>query len=234
MEETKPTPKPSAPLTQWPGAFGVYGASRDAVRRNLSTIILLIVISIGAGIVIGIIFGRVGWLNEIVSYLIGAVIGAAQLFALIGSVRGRTVELPDAISEGLPLFFKFFLLQLLVAMSVLGGLILLIVPGLVILPRLVLAPYFLVDKNMGILEAYQASWDATKGHSGKVWGIIGVLFLMALPSITIIGIVLTAYWVVLYSAAPALLYQYLIDHGQKGQKSPVAQPEPAPAPAPAE
>lgn len=215
MEESHPTHKSATPISSWPGAFGVYAPSRDAVRRNLSTIVLLFVLSLAAGILVGIVFGRVWWLNQLVSAFVGAVLSGAQVFALIGSVRGRTVELPDAVNEGLSVFFKLFVLQLLVLLSVIGGLILLIVPGLIIIPRLSLASYFLIDKKMGILEAYQASWDATKGHSGKVWGIIGVLILMVLPSITIIGIVLTAYWVVLYSAATALLYQYLLDHGHK-------------------
>jgi len=220
MEKTTPHSKPSTPITDWPGAFGVYGASRDAVRRNLSTIVLLIIVSIAAGLVVGLVFDRVFWLNKVVSGLIGAVLSGAQVFALVGSVRGRTVELPDAISEGVSVFFKFFVLQLLILFSVAGGLLLLVIPGLVILPRLVLASYFLIDQKMGILEAYQASWDATKGHSGKIWGIIGVVFLMAMASLFIIGI----YWLVMYSAAPALLYQHLLDHGHK----PAAN-KPAPA-----
>jgi len=212
MEEPNPHPKPVVPLDSWPGAFGVYEPSRDAVRRNLSTVILLFVLSLVIGIVIGLIFGRVFWLNEIVSGLVGAVMGAAQIYTYIGCVRGRTVELPDAINEALPLFFKFWVLTLLILFSVIGGFILFIIPGLLIVPRLALSPYFLIDKQMGILEAYQASWNATKGHAGKVWGLFGVVFLMTLPSLTILLIPLTMYWAIMYSTAPALLYQYLLDH----------------------
>jgi predicted lipid-binding transport protein (Tim44 family) len=67
----------------------------------------------------------------------------------------------------------------------------------------------MIDKDMGVLEAYKASWHATKGHLGKLWGILGVGLLMALPAVTIIGIVATVYLFFMYSAVGALFYLHL-------------------------
>lgn len=46
---------------------------------------------------------------------------------------------------------------------VLGGLILFIVPGIIWAFKYQLAPYFIVDKNMGVFEALKASGHATSG-----------------------------------------------------------------------
>ena len=69
---------------------------------------------------------------------------------------------------------------------------------------------------MDVMEAYKASWDATKGNLRKILAIIGVYLLMILPVITIIGVLATIYFTFTYAAVYALLYEYLKD------KKPVA------------
>lgn len=64
----------------------------------------------------------------------------------------------------------------------------------------------------GVLDAYKASWAATRGHAMKVWGIAGVNCLMLLPVITIIGIPVSLYLLFMYSAANAVLYAYPLKH----------------------
>jgi hypothetical protein len=105
------------------------------------------------------------------------------------------------------------ILFVLIALSALS-LLLLIVPGLIILPRITLAPWFLINNpGMSPVEAYKASWHASKGHIGKLWKIFGVGILMTLPVITIVGILLTLYWLIFYSAAIAFFFFYVIKHG---------------------
>jgi hypothetical protein len=63
---------------------------------------------------------------------------------------------------------------------------------------------------MSPIEAIKASWAATEHHISKVYGIIGVNILIALISITIIGILATIYFAVMYIAAVPILYSFLI------------------------
>jgi uncharacterized membrane protein len=112
-----------------------------------------------------------------------------------------------------------FLLQVLVGLTVLGGFILLIVPGIYFALKLSFASYYLVDKNCSVMEAYKASWDATKGNLGKIWGLVGVNILFAILCVVLIGI----YFTVMYSAAFAALYEYI------NEQQP---PEPKPVPVP--
>jgi hypothetical protein len=118
-------------------------------------------------------------------------------------------------------------LTILITLSLIVSFLLLVIPFFFVLPRLTLAEYFLVDKNMGVIEAYKASWNATKGHSLKVWGIYGAGILMALLCVTVIGIPVAFYLLIMYSAAFAVLYEFL-------NRSPATQPATAAAPAPAE
>jgi hypothetical protein len=230
MEETKhSSPAHAAKLSEWPGGWGVFKPSREAVRRSLSTLILLALISIGGSLILSSLshafvprhpaVGQLGpyflltLLFNLASGLFTAFVSASQIRTYVAGVRSSRVELGDATRAGSQLTWKLFLLNLLIGLTVLGGLILLIVPGIIFAVRLTLAPYFLVDKNLGVLDAFKAGWNATKGHMGKLWGIFGAAFVMALPIITIIGLPLSIYWLFMYGAANALLYVYLLDHG---------------------
>jgi hypothetical protein len=232
--ENAPAPSAQAPqITSWPGAFKAFGPSREAVGRNLSTLVLLVVVAFVGSFVLNAfqkgftpahpsssqVFGSlaIAIVMQIISSLFGAFITGAQIKTYLAGVRGQRIEFGEAAKIGWPLIWNLFLLSLLVSLSVLAGLLLLIVPGFIILVRLILAPYFMVDQKLGVLDAYKASWNATKGHSGKLWGIIGVNVLMCLPVITIIGILVTIYLIFMYSAASALLYQFLLSRPADAQ-----------------
>lgn len=196
---------PNVPET-WPGAFGAYKYSKQAVRRNVVTLILLWLLVAAVGIVLDSAFKNVG---SLLSFIVNALGTAALSIALITSVRGQQISVGDAISKAVPYWFKMILLMILIFLSIIGSLLLLIIPVFFVLPRLALAYYFLVDKDMGVVEAYKASWNATKGNAGKVWGIIGATIAMALLMITIIGIPFSIYFLIMYSAAYAVLYEFL-------------------------
>jgi hypothetical protein len=203
---------------EWPGAFGIYKLSRERVRKNLEPLILLAVLPLGINFVIGFILGLIidqttaQGLAQCASFVIGVYFTVVVTRAYILAAREKQVDFEKALKIPASLFWRMLLLNLLTLVSVIGGLVLLIVPGLIIGLRLSQAPYFLVDKDMGVREAYWASWHATKGHLGKLWGIIGVGFLMILPAITIIGIIATIYLFFMFSLAAALFYLYLQKH----------------------
>ncbi len=94
---------------------------------------------------------------------------------------------------------------------------LLIIPFFIVAPRIFLAALYLIDKNMGPVESIKASWNDTRGHLGKIYGIFGVLILMALPIFTLIGIPVSLYLFFMYQASSAILYLYI----QKLPQSPV-------------
>ena len=200
---------------EWPGAFGAYKPSREAVLKNLSTLIWLavldVVVNIALSIILKLVFGSVigGSLYDIGSLFISALFIVAQVYVYLHGIHGKRVEIDQLYAAVSPFWMRMVLLDLLIVVTVIGGLILLIIPGIYFGLRLSLAPYFLVDKNMDIMDAYKASWDATKGNLRKILAIIGVYLLMILPIITIIGVIATVYFTFMYAAVYALLYEHI-------------------------
>ncbi len=197
---------PSVPAS-WPGAFGLFKHSKKAVKRNLGTLVVIWIISLVISIVLDMILKKN--LGGVVSYVADSLFAAAFALTYLAGIRGQAVSTGQALNKAVPFWLKMIGLNILVVLSVIGSILLLVIPFFFVLPRLVLANYFLVDQDMGVMDAYKASWAATKGHAGNVWGIIGVTILMALAAVTIIGIPFAIYWLIMYSASFAILYEFL-------------------------
>jgi hypothetical protein len=214
---------PGVPTT-WPGAFGIYKYSKQAVRLNLGTIVLLWLIDIAVN-------GGSEWIlkspGSLVGLIVGSLVTAALALTWLASIRGQRMEIGEALSKAMPFWLKMIGLTLLVVITVIASILLLVIPFFFVFPRLTLSYYYLVDKQMGVMDAYKASWDATKGNIGKVYGIVGATILMALLMITIIGIPFSIYFLLMYSASMAILYEFI-----NKTKRAVAPAPPVPAQAP--
>lgn len=209
-----------------PSAFELFGMSKKAVLLNLVPFLLIVLLPSVLSAVTSVSGGHNAWLQnyahsprDIPSSLIGlwAVTGLYSLLTIaarpllqVMSVKGQTTTFGEAFSKGLHYFWRMLGLSVLVGLIVVVGLILLIVPGLIFIRRYFLAPYFLVDQDLGIREAMRRSAAATKNHSGAVWGVIGVTILLELTSVVpFVGPFVAAVLGFLYSCAPALRYQQL-------------------------
>ncbi len=211
---------PSASSTPaWPGAFGIYKYSKSAVTPNVWVYLGLGVIYVIVSLVISQFtkdpaphtaapLGKqlVGNAFSLVNYTLYA--GAATYLWLAGT-KGESLSFGQTISYCLKSFGRMLATLLLSGLLAVVSFLALIVPFFFVYPRLVLAPYFLLDKNMGPIEAIKASWGQTKGHLSKLYGIYGAALLMGLLAITIIGIPFAIYFTIMYSAASAVLYRYI-------------------------
>ncbi len=119
-----------------------------------------------------------------VSTLIGIIV---QTFFQVGwmkmwldTARGRTPNFADAFG-GLKRFMPMLGVVALSTLAILSGTLLLIVPGVILGIGFMFAGWFVVDKNMGAIEAMKASWNATAGQRGKLFGfgiaLMGVVML---------------------------------------------------------
>lgn len=194
--------------TDWPGAFGVYKYSKPAVMKNISLILIAGLVLIFSSILLDNIFSG-GWTNslirELLGWVVGAYFGVFVTLVYLSSVRDKSLEFGEAFSNSSKYFVNMLLLTVLELVIAIFSLLFFIVPFFFIVPRLVLSSYFLVDQDMEPIEALKASWDATDGHVGKVWGIIGASIAMGLLVIVLVGV----YFLIMYSAAYAVLYFYL-------------------------
>lgn len=168
-----------------------------------------------------------GWGNSPISSWSDAFVGSSILWFLMAAIGGTIAQFMVTIAalkatEGKSLNFnnlwqvvkkigwRLLGLYLLVSLFILCGLILLIIPGLIMIRRYFLAPYVLIDKNCGIREAMDRSAAMSKPYSGTIWGIIGVMILIAFVGLVpIIGGLTSLVLGMLYVVAPALRYQQL-------------------------
>lgn len=205
----------TAAVSNYPGAFGLFKPSSQAIRLAFVPLLLIYVILFAIGIVIGLFSGNnkdladsLGSILNIVSQVITIPMFS---FIILYAVRGTRKELRESFDYATQNILRFFIANLLAALAVIGGLILLIIPGILIAMKFSMTNYILVDNpKMSGTEALSRSWDMTKGHMGKIFGIIGVSILMLLPVITIVGIIATVILLVLYAAAMPVLYNYLV------------------------
>lgn len=188
----------------WPGGFGIFKPSKDLVLFNGLPVAVLVVLSLLVAL-----FSPDNGAGSLLNLIIGSILSVALITVLFGAAQSKKVSLPDAISHAFSLLtIKYIALTLVFLVILVLSFLALIVPFFFVFPRLILAPYILVDTNCGVFEALQKSWAMTKGHAGKAWGIIGVSILFALLIIVLVGIYLS----IMYIGAFVLFYNYLKSH----------------------
>ena len=139
-----------------------------------------------------------------------AIIGPALVHIQLKSSRMEKTTYKEALETSRQFWLRFVILSITVAVVIVFGLILLIVPGLIFIRRYFLAQYVLIDQDLSVTESMEASSKLTKGRSMAVFGIIGVDILIALPNvIPVIGSVITFVLQIAYLCAPAIRYQQL-------------------------
>jgi uncharacterized membrane protein len=120
-----------------------------------------------------------------VSVLIGILVQtffqAGWMKMWLDTARGKSPNFADAFG-GLRRFGPMLLLVLLSTVAILGGTLLFVIPGVILGIGFMFAGWFVVDQNMGAVEAMKASWSATSGQRLKLFG-----FGIALMGVIILG-----------------------------------------------
>lgn len=222
-------------------AFDLLGKSADIVKKNWQVFAVVNILTIiGA---ISDAFGNKNYDNNHWAYQpmnnwggfsgpqIAALLGAGFILLLIllaigiflytmsvslqvKSTAGRKPDLSELIEDGKKYFFRLFGVSLLSGLIIAAGLVLLIIPGIIAIGRLVMAPYHLVDKDLGIMEAIKLSNDKAMGRMSLIYGAIGVSILVAIFAgivgiIPVLGPLAGAAITIAYSLVLPLRYQQL-------------------------
>lgn len=151
--------------------------------------------------------------------LFGAVNMILYLMMLVLQVQtaaGKQPEIGELFSKITQkwLWLRLIGLGIVASVILVIGFLLLIIPGIIAIGRLAMSPYLLIDKDMKVMDAIKASNQMGKQFSGKVWGAIGVTFLISLGTsllavIPIIGGVVGTLIMIAYSLVLPLRYQQL-------------------------
>ena len=200
-----------------PSAFDLFRPSWEAVRRNLNSFLWLVLLPsllAGTGSLLTRGFHKQhaagGQLLSFIGVIYSLVVLAAVPLLSLLAARGHTVQPEVVFKSSWHFFWRLLGLYIVTAMVVLVGLLLLIIPGIIMIRRYYLAPYFLIDQDLEIVEAMRQSAAATKGHSGALWGVIGVQILLGLIGvIPAIGSIVVVFFELPYACAPAIRYLQL-------------------------
>jgi len=214
-----PKVKQTDEAAELPNAFSLLMPSWQAVKLNFITFIELIAIPFMVEL-LGVIFVRHGhgpganFIFSILGDVLSLLLAPAMIVVQLASVRGERIDLLPAIRTSLKYFWRYVGLAICMLVIIGVGLALLIVPGLFMLRRYILAPYYLIDQDLKISEALRKSAEQSKRFSNAVWGLLGVEILFVLLVFFIIGFVLS----IMYYCAPALRYRQIKE--ASGHKSP--------------
>lgn len=131
----------------------------------------------------------------------------AGFYLELKASQGKKVDPVSAFKKSAKYFWRVVGLSMAVGLLILLGFVALIVPGIIMIRRYFLAPFFLIDRDLSISEAMKQSAEATKGKSGAVWSVIGVMILLSLTgAVPVVGTLVSGVLLTLYTCAPALRY----------------------------
>ena len=138
----------------------------------------------------------------VVAITIGTFFQVGQLRIFLTAVRGGRPELGTLLSGG-DRFLPLLGMTLLVTLGIAVGYVFLIVPGIILALGLSLSAFYCVDAGLGPIEAMKASWQATRGHKGKI-------FLFGLMAFLIAIVGLLACCIGVYAATPVIWMAFAI------------------------
>lgn len=151
----------------------------EAFKDNVGYVFLFLVILFGVELVFSVPFGfsrnyiGIG-IGNVLGFIVGIFVSIATIKFTIRLVRERGVDLND-LYTGYPRFLNMLLGSILYGLIVLGGLILLIVPGIIWGLKYQFFGYLIVEQDIDAVEAIKKSGRMTKGE-------LGHLFLYALAA----------------------------------------------------
>lgn len=128
----------------------------------------------------------VGALALAISVVIWALLEAAIVRAAAQATLGDPIDVEASYRWGFRRIGSVILVALLVGLAVLGGLILLVIPGLIFAVMLSVAiPALIVEDRRGT-DAMGRSWNLVRGH---FWHVVGVIVVAGLIAGIVSGII---------------------------------------------
>lgn len=151
-----------------------WGKFRENVRLSLIATFLLVAL--------GSIIGEKKLHTD--TLILGVVLAVVFFILRIGYTKiflriydGEKPEWSDIFKEYKP-FWRYLGVSILMPLAVLGGLILLIIPGIILLVRLSFSPIIVIDAQTRPVAAMKESFAITKGFFFKLllfWVVIGLI-----------------------------------------------------------
>ncbi len=161
----------------------------------IGAVLLLFVIMTSLNIVGSLLFGEDSLLSplwNLVTFLLGATLtlGVYRIYLDIFYDEQTAVGVMFSQVGFLP---YFIIASVLYGLAMIGGLLLLIIPGVFVAVKFYFFDIIIVDKKLGPIGALQRSWNITKGRWWSVFGLLILLILFNLAGMLalLVGLLVT-------------------------------------------
>lgn len=127
-------------------------------------------------------YAAIAFVLSLATWLVNLVVSLGTLRIYLLVADGQPAGLKDLFSCG-HLILKYIIGSIVSGFIIVGGLLLLLIPGLILSIKLQFWPWFMVEQNLGPIAALKESWRVT---SGIKWNLF--LFNLLLGLITLAGL----------------------------------------------
>ena len=206
------------PVSYHSNPLDLVQSSIDGVKLNVKTIILTYLILVGIiiataiVITIGIfVFLPVGVVLAIAAFFAVATFSVLpQLRIALASAKHEEISVKEALTIDVNLAWKMIGTGLLATLAILGGFVLLIVPGILFTGWFLYTPYVVLVEGLGGVAAMRRSREISRGHLVESLGAYGLTLCAQLfVFIPIIGFLLVSIGSIIVIAVLPLRYYEL-------------------------
>lgn len=113
----------------------------------------------------------------VILWIVVMVAGILMGIAMIQAVMNPAMSIGDAYRSAKPFFWRYVLLSLMIGLVVLGGLILLVIPGIIFLVWFSFSYYVLIEEGISGVDAMKRSKALVSGKWFAVFGRLAVIFI---------------------------------------------------------
>jgi uncharacterized membrane protein len=162
-------------------------------------------------------------LQMIAQVALGAFFNLGFITIYLKVARGEKPDIKDLFS-GKSRIVPAILVSLLCGLGSVIGFTLLIVPGIIFVLMVFFALYFVMDKNMGVMESIRASINATRGSKMQLFlfGLVAWLLCVAAMIPCGLGFIVVGPWL---GVTGAVIYETLTKKEEAGESTPPAPVE---------
>jgi len=198
--------------------FGVENAKRHFLKFLVLCIVAFVVLAIGSGISVGLAgLDEVGaMIGSLLVLFLSITISFGFLKNVLNLCRGEKINVMAFVHAKLVTVLNFFVLMILLSIILSIGYILLIIPGIILSVMLCPAPFLVIDRDMGPIDAIKESMKLTSGHKMDIFlgSFIGLL-VANLLSIFIITLIFTIPMAMFIYVYPYLQLTGQLDEAKK-------------------
>ena len=117
-------------------------------------------------------FGMLG----LVAFIFALIMKVGYLKALLKIERGGHASLKE-LFDHVNLIWKYILASIAYGLSIVVGFVLLVIPGVYVMLKYLFVPILIIDKDLGVKQAFKKSAHMTEGNK---WHLLGFILILAL------------------------------------------------------